>query len=755
LRWVSEYRGDNSAEGGYIPDAVTTYTYNALDLLTQVQDAHGNLTTMSYDSLGRKTQMRDPDMGTWSYAYDVNGNLTRQTDAKNQTLTFGYDALNRLTSKTYPDGTQAVYHYDESVVSNGKGRRTLISIPGAATYFYYDARGNTTGRTYYRAGMSGPQVFQWQYDSADRVTRLTYLSGEVVSYTYDAGWRPTSLCSSLGGCYVTNASYSALDQPQQWTYGNSVAQTWTYASPMARLTQLTIGAAFTRQYGYDAGGNVRTISDPQNANTNQTFGYDHRDRLTAWSLGSTSQSYQYDRIGNLTTKAGVSYQYGAALNGTGAGPHQARTVGGQSYTYDANGNLLSGGGRTYTWNADNLPIQISQVNGSESYTYDADGERVTRTVGSTTTMYFGGLWEQDLGGAARTFYTFNGQVVAQRSGSTVTYLHGDHLGSIGVATNQSGQAMVQEFDPWGKVRSGGITQTTLNYTGQRLDATGLLYYHARYYDPGVGRFVSADSVVPGNASGGMDGVALKPLTVDYHEPGFASSIGTENQQPFWFEMSGEQRQQAGRPWGPANPQALNRYSYVQNNPLKYVDPSGHTWYLSQDDAVIAAGMLRDAASELRGQQLMPSMIDSIVAGIIGTIAVRWLEKVAEKAVSGALLRGAASLIGNIAATVTFMATIWDEGLGFQADQLDEMASLIEKANIGGVGVALKYEDGALWSLNRSDGSLYTLKLPPLTGNRLPGTLVPGLAKVYGDFNSGLIFASDCRSLQNQGMARCR
>jgi hypothetical protein len=63
--------------------------------------------------------------------------------------------------------------------------------------------------------------------------------------------------------------------------------------------------------------------------------------------------------------------------------------------------------------------------------------------------------------------------------------------------------------------------------------------------------------------------------VDFHEPGFVSALSGENQMPFWFQMSDQQRQQAGEPWGPANPQALNRYSYVQNNPLKYTDPSGH------------------------------------------------------------------------------------------------------------------------------------------------------------------------------------
>jgi RHS repeat-associated protein len=72
------------------------------------------------------------------------------------------------------------------------------------------------------------------------------------------------------------------------------------------------------------------------------------------------------------------------------------------------------------------------------------------------------------------------------------------------ATQESRQA----FDPWGKVRPGGTgtMPTKLNYTGQRKDDTGLLYYGARYYDPVVGRFTSPDSIVPG-ASSGLGGLA--------------------------------------------------------------------------------------------------------------------------------------------------------------------------------------------------------------------------------------------------------
>ena len=208
------------------------------------------------------------------------------------------------------------------------------------------------------------------------------------------------------------------------------------------------------------------------------------------------ESYTYDSIGNLTSKAGVSYGYGANGNGTGAGPHQARTVGVQSYQYDANGNLLSGGGRTLTWDTENRISSVTVDGVTESYSYDADGERVTKTRGGVTTIYLEGVWEEALGGASTSYYLLNGQAVALRDSVTnqVSSLVGDHLGSVSLllTASASGAPLVSQqfFMPWGQVRGSGITQTSLNYTGQRLDGTGLLYYHARYYDPVLARFVS-------------------------------------------------------------------------------------------------------------------------------------------------------------------------------------------------------------------------------------------------------------------------
>jgi RHS repeat-associated protein len=274
-----------------------------------------------------------------------------------------------------------------------------------------------------------------------------------------------------------------------------------------------------------------TLSSP----TNATLGSPNPATLTIvdndGGASGGDEYYQYDALGDLLQKGATAYTYGANGNGTGAGPHQARSVGGQPYSYDADGNLTSGGTRTsLIWDTENRLTSVTNAGVTETYGYDADGERITRTTAGVTTVYLGGLWEETSAGAVKQYYSFNGTVVAVRDSSLgVSYIHGDHLGSVSATTGV--QAGGQTFGPWGNLTSGGSSATSRNYTGQYLDSTtGLLYYHARYYDATLARFISADSVVPGQT---------------------ATS-------------------------GAPNPQQLNRYNYVANNPLTSNDPSGHT-----------------------------------------------------------------------------------------------------------------------------------------------------------------------------------
>jgi RHS repeat-associated protein len=144
-----------------------------------------------------------------------------------------------------------------------------------------------------------------------------------------------------------------------------------------------------------------------------------------------------------------------------------------------------------------------------------------------STVYIGAYFERT-GDVTTSYYYAGGTRVAKRSGGVVTYLHGDHLGSASLATNSSGVVVANSstrYYPYGATRSGGTgLPTDYRFTGQLLDASsGLYHMGARWYDPALGRWLSADTIIP----------------------------------------------------DPSDPQSLNRYSWVLANPLLLVDPSGH------------------------------------------------------------------------------------------------------------------------------------------------------------------------------------
>jgi len=118
-----------------------------------------------------------------------------------------------------------------------------------------------------------------------------------------------------------------------------------------------------------------------------------------------------------------------------------------------------------------------------------------------------------------------------RRGTTLMWLLGDHLGSTSVSANGTTAATESEqrYKAWGEARyTWGNLPTRYQYTGQYSYTAdfGLYFYNARWYDPTLGRFAQADSVVP---------------------PGV---------------------------------QGLDRYAAMNNNALKYTDPTGHVpWYI--------------------------------------------------------------------------------------------------------------------------------------------------------------------------------
>jgi RHS repeat-associated protein len=176
-----------------------------------------------------------------------------------------------------------------------------------------------------------------------------------------------------------------------------------------------------------------------------------------------------------------------------------------------------------------------------SFVYDADGKQVKSTVGGVTTYYVGQHYEKK--GTTVTKYYFAGATrLAVRTGGTLSYLLGDHLGSSSVTTNASGVKTASAlYKAFGETRySSGALGTDYKFTGQREQAEiGLYFYGARWYDGSLGRFTSPDTMIP-------------------------STQGV---------------------------QAWDRYAYANNNPVRYNDPSGHMVdegeggdYTSEDEA---------------------------------------------------------------------------------------------------------------------------------------------------------------------------
>ncbi|KKH47873.1 RHS repeat domain-containing protein [Methanosarcina sp. 1.H.A.2.2] len=276
----------------------------------------------------------------------------------------------------------------------------------------------------------------------------------------------------------------------------------------------------------------------------KTYGYDDLDRLVSADMSVNSvptyqRDFTYDQYGSIrqVTNNGAtisSYGYSATPS------HAPVTYNGDTLDYDANGNLVDDEDFIYVYNDAN---QLSEVRYSannslvEKYWYDANGQRIKKqNSGGEFTYYINKFYEIDNGASTSYFFRDDERVAKQTSESMEWYLS-DHIGSTSLMVDENGLEVERtDYFPYGQVRSGGLEK--YGFTGQENDAdTGLMYYGARYYSPEYRVFVQPDTMLP----------------------------------------------------DPYNPQALNRYSYALNNPVKYTDPSGHI----VDTALDAAFILMD------------------------------------------------------------------------------------------------------------------------------------------------------------------
>jgi RHS repeat-associated protein len=564
---------------------LTAYSYDVLGSLKNVSQAGSRTRTFIYNSLSQLLTAANPESGTTTYTYDNNGNVQTKTDARAIKTTYSYDALNRLTGKTYSDGTtaSATYAYDQSApwgttLSNYIGRLTTeytSNSSGTLTdnLYNYDPLGRVIWRgqcqplncalssqyamytynligspTSLRTVQTGVLDFtiSYGYDSADRLTSVasTFVDAQhpATLFTIDptTGYAPGGeLVKALYGNGLTHsAQYTSRRQPCRLNIKSSSAPFVACTDP------IPAGNVQDFTYGFNLGtsdnGNVTSFVGAGNQIFNRSYSYDSLNRLGSLSETATAQlckglSWGYDAWGNRTDQT--------VTGGTCNTFHNAvdtnnRFVG-TPYQYDAAGNMTHDASHSYTYDAEN---RLTAVDGgaTATYLYNAEGQRVQRSVGAWRDYIYdtsGQVLAETTASGWQVGYVYTaGQFIAQYRDSTTYFVHHDHLGSTRLLTKMD-QTPFDSLDylPFGEQISGD-TGTTHKFTGKERDSeSGLDNFGARYYSSSMGRWATPDW-------------AAKPSAVPY-------------------AMFG-------------NPQSLNLYSYVGNNPLLHFDPDGHCWPVS-------------------------------------------------------------------------------------------------------------------------------------------------------------------------------
>jgi RHS repeat-associated protein len=557
----------------------TSYVYEAFNNPISATDPVGNVTSNVYDVRGNKISMTDPDMGNWSYSYDSLGELVSQSDAHSpaQVTTLSYDLLERPVQRIEP-GLVSNWVYDTATNGIGSLAAACTSSTANPTCAFavlskrvltYDTIGRPLTTTLTIGGANYAYATSYNVTNG-QVDTVAYPSGFVAKYVYNSFGYLSQIKNNATAAilYTVNARDAELHLTQG-TFGNSVATTNSFDPNTGLLTGIsagTSGAVANFSYTWDTVGSLIYRTDA-NSHVDERFCYDALDRLTTSALalstdpgaacaGGTVKSYAYDMLGNITSKTGVgTYTY--PLPGA-AHPHAVSSIAGTvngvvnpSYSYDANGNMTSGAARTITPTAFNMVASIVEGGTTVALIYDDGHERITQTSPSGTTTYLndpvsGAMSEAVVSGGSTTWHDYlrvDGHLIAERNcagaapcsaGATMDYFTLDNLDSVAAITNDAGAVVERDaYDPWGLRRNINGTDdptcsltsvTTRGFTGhEHMSSVCEINANARVYDPTIGRFLSADTVVSDMSDG----------------------------------------------------QALNRYSYIDNRPVSGTDPTGH------------------------------------------------------------------------------------------------------------------------------------------------------------------------------------
>jgi RHS repeat-associated protein len=481
---------------GVAPGPETRYAYDEVGNRISQTDALGRLTVFNYDELNRMSQVTIPDGEILRLEYDAIGNLVTRTDYDGLSVTYEYDSMNRVVRKNIPGGGAVDYRYTET------GQRRETEDDRGITTAVYDSRDRLISTTQPDTG-----EIQYLYDANGNMLRMTSPNG-VSNYTYDALNRLTSLEADGD---VIGYGYDAAGRLARITSANDVDADYTHDS-RGRTTGIVYTDALgdtmeSYAYDYTAAGRAERIEEFDGSVV--TFGYDGMGRLTAEQRTGGSafvRSHVYDAVGNRTSTVvdGVTTSFTYDPN------DRLVSADTTTFLYDAKGNMIQrtapGGTIDYSWTPENRLAEVDDGVNVTMFGYDADGIRVSRQTGADTTRFlvdgknptgFPQVIEETSGtGLLLSEFQYGPKLAAANVGGNRIFYHDDALRDTRLLTDNSG-AVTDSFDysAYGELAgSTGSTDQPYQYNGEQFDpAVDSYYLRQRYYDPGIGRFLSRDS----------------------------------------------------------------------------------------------------------------------------------------------------------------------------------------------------------------------------------------------------------------------
>jgi RHS repeat-associated protein len=565
--------------GNSEPIWITAYTNNLLSNLTNVLQNGSHPRTFTYDSLSRLLTSQNPETGTITYTYNADNTVATKKDARPITTTYSYDPLRRTTGATYSNSDPSLtFRYDETNCLNltacqNIGYRTSMTDGAGSEIWAYQvdtANLRDIHREQRITTGSPAKRTTYHFDLAGNVTQIAYPTARTVNYTYDSAGRPSTAKDSANGityatgwqtppantnCVATAVCYT----PQGTEYAVSVGQTTSFTGlnvseifnnrlqPSEIMASSTAGNAMDITYNFvdpatsANAGHVYGITNNLNTKRSQVFTYDQLNRIISAGTTDTTTAatcwgnkYSYDAWANLLSQSAWTPTYNACTESTMG----SVTADGNNHisglSYDTSGNTLTDGNSTYTWNGESQ----MKTAGGVTYSYDGDGRRAAK-VGSKLYWYGSGgeiLGETNAAGTTLNEYVFFGgkRVALVPASGSALYYAADMLGSSRVMVQSNGTLCYDaDFTPFGAERTitNSCAQNSYKFEGKERDAeTGNDDFGAREYSWRMGRWLSSDW-------------SAIPVAVPYANL--------------------------------TNPQTLNLYAMVADDPESFADLDGH------------------------------------------------------------------------------------------------------------------------------------------------------------------------------------